>query len=270
MHKGIGVVAAVLLMFAVAGCGSGVATVKSSSTHRCPSGTVSVHENGQVHCLATAVSSSSAAPSSTPSASSHTVSSASPTPIVGGFRWEGHGAPPAGVVARTKLLDRETWNLTIPNYHGLIQASVIGWRRMNNPFSPVEKWSGAWGTLWFDGTTVQVGTTVALQRDDIWTYRMTPGSVPASVSSQTLAQAAQILAVQLQSVATTLWANGHQTFGVTQAQNRPAVTIRVTNGVSGLCVTLANGGTTWQVNGSTFWVNPDQASPILMRWLSGR
>lgn len=59
MHKGIGVVA-VLLLIAVAGCGSGASsrsaggsTVKSHVKHRCPSGTVSINENGKTHCLAT-------------------------------------------------------------------------------------------------------------------------------------------------------------------------------------------------------------------------
>lgn len=66
MHKGIGVFAAVLLMFEVAGCGSGVpshATTAAGKSH-CPSGTVSVHENGTRHCLATSASGISSASTS--------------------------------------------------------------------------------------------------------------------------------------------------------------------------------------------------------------
>ena len=75
MHKGIGAVFAVLLMTAGAACGSGVSlhvaapvTAKGhAKKHSCPSGTLSVNENGKIHCLATQSTGASVAPSETTS-----------------------------------------------------------------------------------------------------------------------------------------------------------------------------------------------------------
>lgn len=171
------------------------------------------------------------------------------------------------VLAMGRRLQVSPWTLSVPNYEDRVLSTIPGWHRIPSSSGLVETLSGPWGTWLFESTTVQTVLAQNLQPDVVWTWQVVVSPTSSVLTASQALALAPVIATQLSTVATTLWAQGDIAISLASADARPAVTVQVTNGTAILSVTVNDGATIWQANGVAFGLLPDLPSPVIVRWI---
>lgn len=170
------------------------------------------------------------------------------------------------------VLSQSSWTLTIPDWHGQVQATVPGWSRngpVTTPYATEYVLNGSWGSLPLHTETVQVTTTPTLHPAVVWTYKAVAPYGDGSLSSTQATAGARVLMAQLEGVATQAWSQDHSLISLPEAQRLPAVTLAVSNGSQEvLAVTVEDGQSTWTLNGHVFTVpSPYLAPSAAVNWM---